>query len=595
MLHAVNGGFYFENKNQFCCTAALDGAGNCAAPPANGVCASGPNLGEEVWAYIPYNLQPHLKCLANKFYAHKYFVDQKPRIFDVQIFQEDADHVGGWGTILVGSMRFGGAPVLAETLDDGNEDGIDDKREFTSSFFILDITNPDKDPVLLGEMTRTTDGGYVDLNYTTSAPSMIIMRDGFPTSATEGNTKTEWYLAMGNGPAEMDGTNSSGKKGTLAILPLEWLAGKATNWSAGIPTAINPASKQAFRIVDTAPSQGGSYSVPLEHDGGYISDIISVDYNINISAADELGARYRTDALYFGTVDGTDFKPYPDAYLNGLADQTYWNGGGRVFRMVTKMLETKTIDGEQVLEERASTPSEWPSAWSNQDHPFRMLADVKMPVVAAPSIGYDGDNYWVYAGTGRFYDEKDKTDNGWCINSPCNADGSRSKVSMFGFKEPFKDATSSFDDWQNIPPSTVNVTCDDSLMTWGTIDWDINADDNQNDDLDDNDPPGQRGLMQTDNILVGLGTGYLYCYHCKTNPNNPAQFQCTALPETDCFPDGDTGPIYDTELEQYTFDKLRTYIAGTGCLTDKSTGLDGWYHAFHDDRERNLGTSTLLG
>ncbi len=83
-----------------------------------------------MWAYVPYNLLPHLSCLTEPAYSledHKYYVDLRPRIFDVQIFEpepacNDGDptptpladgciHPNGWGTILVGGMRFGGSKV----------------------------------------------------------------------------------------------------------------------------------------------------------------------------------------------------------------------------------------------------------------------------------------------------------------------------------------------------------------------------------------------------------------------------------------------------------------------------------------------------
>jgi type IV pilus assembly protein PilY1 len=153
MLHAVNGGFYTERDRQFCRKV------DCSDAPNT------PILGEELWAYVPYNLLPHLSCLTESDYEHKYFVDMRPRIFDVQIFPDDADHINGWGTILVGGMRFGGAEVLAidevsEGKDfDGDGDSTSlDKRVFASAYFVLDITNPEKLPVLLGEVTYTTEG-----------------------------------------------------------------------------------------------------------------------------------------------------------------------------------------------------------------------------------------------------------------------------------------------------------------------------------------------------------------------------------------------------------------------------------------------------
>ncbi|MGX9728496.1 MAG: hypothetical protein ACTFAK_14630 [Candidatus Electronema sp. VV] len=662
MLHAVNGGFHFENDgSQFCCTNEINTNGTCKVPPDKGSCGSGkPALGAEMWAYVPYNLQPHLKCLADKFYAHKYYVDQKPRIFDAQIFKADEDHPGGWGTILVGALRFGGAPIKASELNgDPN-----DKRVFTSSFFILDITNPEKEPVLLGEMTQLLDGSgntvYADMGYTTSSPAMVIMRDGYPSSNSKDNTKTDWYLILGNGPTDMsklDGTNSAATPGKLAVLPLGWLPGPASNWNGGAISAIGP--QQAFRIPKTAPTsstdEGGSFTLPGTA-SSFISDIISVDYNVNLTALDSLGARYRADAVYFGTVDGTDFTQYPNGYQDGLEEQFYWNKGGRIFRLVTKMLGgTEDANGNGTLDigedannnkkldvgnvEQASKPSQWTSMWKTPDPPehkgpIRLLADVKMPVVGAPSIGYDGDSYWIYAGTGRFYSDKDKTDDGWCLpgsSTDCDVDNDRSKIGYFGLKEPLKDASTLDDyaDWAVPLPSTAGKHHDNPIMTWAAINWDINTQDNSA--LKNNSDvhvtriplgvtPGQRGLMQTDKIIVAdgksstslyPGVSYLECYECKTNVLDRSKYSCTPLDEGVCFPDNVKQNIVEDvqdpafpndpakTVKVKTFNKLRDYIAGTGFMTvdgkDYATGLDGWYRDFHDLRERNLGAAALLG
>jgi type IV pilus assembly protein PilY1 len=205
MLHAVNGGFYrrrtdtatFDVNQKFCLTDA------CVI--TNGVeqnTDSAAELGTEMWAYVPYNLMPHLKCLTEPGYIgdeHKYFVDLRPRIFDVQIFNEEQEctsdsnllykhpdciHPNGWGTILVGGMRFGGSPTTIDYLVDIDNDGTGeapDNRIFTSAYFILDITNPEMPPVLLGEYTKTfnPDDGEspeVDLGYTTVISTMIPMK-----------------------------------------------------------------------------------------------------------------------------------------------------------------------------------------------------------------------------------------------------------------------------------------------------------------------------------------------------------------------------------------------------------------------------------
>ncbi|MCI5125729.1 MAG: hypothetical protein D3925_14955, partial [Candidatus Electrothrix sp. AR5] len=374
---------------------------------------------------------------------------------------------------------------------------------------------------------------------------------------------------------------------------------------------------------------GGVYPVPLADNAGYISDIISVDYNIDASTEDALGVRYRTDAVYFGTADGTWHPKYPDNFYVKSGDQRYWDGGGRLFRLVTKVLDT---DGE----EKASTPEEWRNEW-NDGNPVRMLADLKAPVVSSPSVGYDGYNYWIYAGTGRFYDELDKTDDGRCLpvnlaclepqactTSACSSDpactGSctdRSNMAYFGIKEPIKDDVNELTGWTH-SGYVSDLGCDDAVMTWGAINFNPDTffmtngevgTDLPNQNLSPDNPSGERGLMQTDNILVGNTTGYLACWHCKVEGgkficNNLSDDKCyegvSAFPVLSSTEDPDNkGPIYDYDKNGYTFEKLTNYIAGTGCENvgdDRiSTGLDGWYHIFHDPRERNISTASLLG
>ncbi len=596
MLHAVNGGFYFEHLNQFCCSAELDADGNCVAPVVNnGTCTSGAALGDELWAYIPHNLQPHLKCLTDPEYDHKYFVDQKPRIFDVQIFTEEtacrtstdklADsncvHAGGWGTILVGSMRFGGAPVLASDLNGV----VADTRELTSSFFILDITNPEADPVLLGEMTRTTeqDGGedkWVDLNYTTSSPTLLVTRDD-----TGGvGVNTAWYLVMGNGPTALDGSNDNDEQGKIAVLALENLVGKLGGWNEfGIPqNAPDTSATTGFRIPNKRPSaseESGVFLIPRTATGepSYVSDLITVDFDIENQATGDIGAMYKSDAVYFGTTDGTDFANYPAPH----SGQTYWDGGGRLFRLVTKVLDVAGA-------EEASTPSDWAAEWSSLDNdPIRMLVDAQAPITAAPSVGFDGNNFWVYAGTGRFYDRKDKTDDGWYDSGFADNDD-RNKISFFGIREPVD----------------VSTDCYDGILTWDTINWNIH--DNDNYDLDLDGIPGERGLMQVDNFLVAetetskyLNASYMECANCVAtdDPYNPY-----CVDRTDCFPVGlPVSTVVSRDNDEdfttvTTFDDLEDYIAGVGCASDTvSTGIDGWYRDFHQARERNLGQAALLG
>ena len=351
MLHAVNGGFYNETDKKFCLTE--DCLNETAAP----------ELGAELWAYVPYNLLPHLKCLTDPNYDHKYFVDMKPRIFDVQIFDPaDPDHPGGWGTILVGGMRFGGARIAANTIDaNGNDspDYPDDPRQFTSAYFIFDITNPEEKPELLGELTFINPVSHADLGFTTPMPSVVPMKTGVGTS--------EWYLLLGSGPTAIDGTSTQNAK--IAVFPLEKLI---------------ESPRKPFQIPSDDPGTGSSQAgqFPLPDTNSFVSDIITVDF--------DLVDNYRADVVYFGTVEGT-----------------WGNWGGKVYRLVT---HKEASNGSEMVEV-ASKPSDWVTLLAPFPNP-RPLIDVGRPVTAAPAIGWDGKYRWVYFGTGRFFDALDKTDVG---------------------------------------------------------------------------------------------------------------------------------------------------------------------------------------
>jgi Tfp pilus tip-associated adhesin PilY1 len=365
MLHAVNGGFYDETQKKFCKTS------DCLSESA------APDLGAELWAYVPYNLLGHLKCLTETDYTgqHKYYVDQRVRVFDMRIFDAtDGIHTQGWGTVMVAAMRFGGAKIYPNTLDlDGNTvpDYPGDKRVFTSAYMVFDITDPERPPVLLAEMTRTTLPVWAEMGYTTPIPTAVTFKTGSSTS------DTSWYLVFGSGPTELDGTSTQDAK--IAVLPMDWLTGS---------------TKRAFRIPNVPPAgasnQGGVFTIS---GSVFASDLVTVDFEIDTD--------YMSDAVYFGTLSGD--------WYHATANPDGWGGG--LWRLVTRAIDGA---GNQYEIE--------PSSWS-----LHHLIDTGQPVTASPTLGTDGKNFWVYFGTGRFLASDDKLD--------------PETQSYYGIKEPMTFAT----------------------------------------------------------------------------------------------------------------------------------------------------------
>uniref|UniRef100_A0A7C4THX6 PilY1 beta-propeller domain-containing protein n=1 Tax=candidate division WOR-3 bacterium TaxID=2052148 RepID=A0A7C4THX6_UNCW3 len=152
----------------------------------------GYDLGRELWAYIPRNVLPHLRWLKDKTYGecHIYYVDLKPYITDARIFTAeslDGIHIGGWGTLLIGGLRMGGATIRNE---------VDTCR---SSYFLIDITDP-LNPKHLWEFTDP------NLAYTVCYPTVV-------------KVKNSWFLVFGSGPMTCGGDCS--QTGRIYVLDLK--------------------------------------------------------------------------------------------------------------------------------------------------------------------------------------------------------------------------------------------------------------------------------------------------------------------------------------------------------------------------------------
>lgn len=141
-------------------------------------------LGEEIWAFIPFNAFPYLKYLANPEYCHINYSDLSVRVIDVS-FQGGvgvARDENSWKTILLGGMRFGGACGSGGTPADPPS-GTPGNVGY-SAYFALDVTVPEK-PVPLWEFSDD------DLGYTASAPAVVRTGDGTQNG--------KWHVIFGSG------------------------------------------------------------------------------------------------------------------------------------------------------------------------------------------------------------------------------------------------------------------------------------------------------------------------------------------------------------------------------------------------------------
>lgn len=229
-----------------------------------------------LWAYVPMNLLPHLKWLKDNNYSHVYYVDGKPRIFDAKIFGDPrydaADHPGGWGTVLVAPMRFGGGPMTIDTAGDGLGNPHDaDDRTMTSAYAIFDITNPEEPPTLLAEIPVPNE------SFSEVYPTIITVKDKSNYTA-EG----KWYMVFGSGPNSLS-TAATADTAKLYVLDLDEIdtPGSTVNVTPGC--TVGPVA--ANSSIDIMTCDTGVANM-------FVGTPVSVDWDQD----------YKADSLYFGLV-----------------------------------------------------------------------------------------------------------------------------------------------------------------------------------------------------------------------------------------------------------------------------------------------------
>lgn len=365
MLHAFNGGFFNSSNKSF------DLTGN------NSEVQHG--LGTELWAYVPFNLLPHLTWLTSANYNHIYYFDGTPRVFDAHIFSSGTScstppsdntpqtcHPYGWGTLMVVGMRFGGGelsmPICSTPLATSSLttpfNGLSTSCSTTavttmtthSAYVVLDITNPEEPPAVIAEITGTDPLHSGVLGFTTMYPGALSFSARNGTSSTPPSTDS-WYMTLGNGPTNL-GTANTAQNATLYLYQL----------NAGNPPTAT--SKAVFDLTVT----GSHNTVGSSAANSFMGDPVSVDWDLDFNA----------NNIYFGIATGS---PAPGS-------GTPANPPGQSGQLI------KIDTGNQ------ADPTKWN---------ISSLLSTSLPVLPAPSVTFDTNgNHWVYDGSGRFFTVADK-------------------------------------------------------------------------------------------------------------------------------------------------------------------------------------------
>jgi type IV pilus assembly protein PilY1 len=314
----------------------------------------GETIGDELWAYIPKALLPHLKWLSDPQYAHSYYVDLTPKIFDAKIAGASHDQ---WGTFLLLGLNMGG-----KDIDVGPASS---PSTFKPSYTLLDITDP-VNPKLMWERT------YEGMGMSRSTPCVIKV--GGTHFDVQGQsitpTSAKWLAVFGSGPHG--------------------------------DYAYDGVSDQPGRIFVVDLVTGD----PIGENGHDYLFTTSDNATINSPVALDKGLTYEVNALYFGEsiianpsnpTSGWTGKAWSiDTYgswvnrdPNGDLDPDYWPVTTDPTRWHSHLL----------LKEFRPVQTGNPPATSLG------------PITAPMAVSVDWfDNVWVYFGTGRYLSQDDTTD-----------------------------------------------------------------------------------------------------------------------------------------------------------------------------------------
>ena len=341
----------------------------------------GKELGKEEWSFIPKNVLPYLKYLMDKDYCHLYYIDASPYVVDASIgkdpvactatnYWDCAKTSDTWRTIIIGSMRVGGA-CKSTGLGTSEEVATPIADVGYSSYFALDITDNLADstqpPKLLWEFSSP------ELGFSTSGPvvARIAAKDG---SGNVDNSKNgRWFVILTSGPTGPIDTATHEFKGhsdqNMKIFILD-LAG----------SGLNPGVPELVRTIDTGIANAFGNT--------------SLDPVVDVEWTEGTKFDYQDDVMYLG---------YTRKVGSGV--NATWTAGG-LLRLLTKGDITAATWGTSTLIDGTGPV---------------MSSIVKMRDNLNDTAG---GRLWIYFGTGRYFyktDDPSSEQRLYGIIDPCYA------------------------------------------------------------------------------------------------------------------------------------------------------------------------------
>jgi type IV pilus assembly protein PilY1 len=240
--------------------------------------------------------------------------------------------------------------------------GVDAARTFLSSYFVLDVTNPEKVPTLLWSWSDT------NLGFATSIPTIARVRpiDGAPkTQASD----EKWLMVVGSGPTSYDAG----------------VGQKAKIFAVNIKDRI---SSTAASVVTTFDASGGV--VPPLPPNSYVGDLVAFDRDLD----------FRTDVIYGGkAINATPWEGKLIRLTTGC-----WNASS------APVCSTDPNTWGVPSGGTAPAPTRAPSEILYQFKDGGGAPVTMGPVTAGVGVTVDQTgSTWVFAGTGRYFTQTSGT------------------------------------------------------------------------------------------------------------------------------------------------------------------------------------------
>ncbi|MDR1872499.1 MAG: hypothetical protein LBS60_11380 [Deltaproteobacteria bacterium] len=352
--------------------------------------------GQEVWAFIPQSVLPHLQWLAREDYAHSYYMDLTPFVAEVKDMSKPVGDQ--WRTIVYTSLRFGGRAIEVQPATNNTP-----AKYSYSEVFALDVTDTSKPPILLWRFTHPQLG-------------LVVAR---PVVSRNDN---EWRVLVGSGPTYDDyvnGVTIPGPDGRQAyrgysnqsakLFVFDALKGPgANNANVTVMDTDRPKSFIAQSFITIAPAS----SVKRDENGAVTWKNALAYFSVNQSAP---------DTALLCLKDQSDIDPYlswnnPKDHCSpsNYGQYGYFDKGG-VWRL-----------------NMAGAPSTWASN-------FKLFFDADRPVSGAVNATTDNlGNVWIIFGTGRYWSDDDSR---ICEGAGNGKECRLNHVNyLYGVKEPRDDA-----------------------------------------------------------------------------------------------------------------------------------------------------------